>query len=442
MADAHKGMSLGALLKNTSATLGRQLLAGLLSLATTVVIARVFGPEANGAYAVALLLPGVVATFLNLGLSPANVYFIGSGQYGPRAVFRTTFALSLWLSALGLALGAGLIILKGEAFFPGVPTVMLWLALATLPIGLVQGIVTSVFQGLQQFKLFNLSLLAQPLITLLVVSGLAALGVREFEWLVAANFLGAASTLAITTILLRKLLVDEERGDVYEAKQALGYGYKAHLANILAFVNYKADLFLVNLLINPAATGVYVIAVSLAERLWLLSQAVSTVAFPRLAELSSDEVTRLKLTPLLARTVFWATAAAALVLGLVAFPLVKLLFGEAFMGSVLPLLILLIGIIVTSPARIVANDIAARGRPEINMYASMVTVVINIVGNLALIPEFGLVGAAVATSVAYSINSVIRIGVYWRMTGVQPMKLLLLQRQDLTALKRYLTKSR
>ncbi|WP_269851929.1 oligosaccharide flippase family protein [Methanosarcina horonobensis] len=49
-------------------------------------------------------------------------------------------------------------------------------------------------------------------------------------------------------------------------KECLGYGWKAHLSNILAFVNYRADLFLVNFFLTPAATGIYLIAVQIAEK--------------------------------------------------------------------------------------------------------------------------------------------------------------------------------
>ena len=75
MADALRGLGLASLFKNSSTTLGRQLAAGLLQLGTVIVIARVYGAKANGAYAVALLLPTMLSTFLNFGVGPANVFF-------------------------------------------------------------------------------------------------------------------------------------------------------------------------------------------------------------------------------------------------------------------------------------------------------------------------------------------------------------------------------
>ena len=59
-------LGLSKLSNNVSATFGRQVSSGLLQLVIIAIIARVYGPEGNGAYNVALLLPSILAIFLNL----------------------------------------------------------------------------------------------------------------------------------------------------------------------------------------------------------------------------------------------------------------------------------------------------------------------------------------------------------------------------------------
>jgi len=166
------------------------------------------------------------------------------------------------------------------------------------------------------------------------------------------------------------------------------------------------------LLISPAAVGIYVIALSLSEKLWVLSQAVSTVILPRLSELHADEEIRKQMTPFIARWVLISTLFAAIFLAGVSAPLIKLLYGTAYASTVKPLLFLLPGIVLGSLARVLANDIAARGRPELNMYTALFVVGVNIVGNLMLIPYMGIVGAALATTIALSLNFVFKILIY------------------------------
>jgi O-antigen/teichoic acid export membrane protein len=186
---------------------------------------------------------------------------------------------------------------------------------------------------------------------------------------------------------------------------------------MLAFINYKADVLLVNFFLGPGVVGIYVIAVALAEKLWLMSQAASTVLLPRLAELSADDAKRKELTPFITRWVLLLTLIAALILALVAHWLVMWIFGSDYLGSLVPLWILLPGMVFLAGTRVLANDIAARGRPDVNTYGSIIVVTINVLGNLLLIPPLGLAGAAVATTLAYSVDLIVRVWVYGWFSG-------------------------
>ena len=261
-------LGFGKLATNVSSTLLRQTVAGVLQLITIAIIARVYGPAGNGAYAVVLLLPSMLTTFLNLGIGPANVYFLGSVQFSPREVLISCIKFTVILSVIGVAIGGSIIQLKSEVIFPGIEPLMLWLALASFPISLMQSFIISIFQGMQKFTEFNIILLATPLITLVVVSVLIVSGHTNLTTLIIAYIMGIIVTLLISIILLQKYLkVDDEKLGENYTKSAINYGYKAHLSNIMAFVNYKVDIFLVNFFLNPASAGVYVIAVQLSERL-------------------------------------------------------------------------------------------------------------------------------------------------------------------------------
>ena len=73
-------LGLKPLFRNFTTTFVRQISGGLLGFITVALIARVYGPDGNGLLAVAMLLPHLLSTLLNLGLTSANVYFLASGQ--------------------------------------------------------------------------------------------------------------------------------------------------------------------------------------------------------------------------------------------------------------------------------------------------------------------------------------------------------------------------
>lgn len=149
------GLGLKSLVKNSATTLGRQVLAGFIQLITFAIIARVFGPEGNGQYAVALLLPIFLVTFLNMGVGPANVYHLGAGKVGMLTALRVSMSLWLIITILGMLVGAAVIRFYAELFFPGIDAKLLWLSLIAFPVCLLQDFIISVFQGVQRFSEFN-----------------------------------------------------------------------------------------------------------------------------------------------------------------------------------------------------------------------------------------------------------------------------------------------
>src|SRR5690606_12666956 len=107
-------------------------------LGMMALIAAGFGPAGNGAYVVALLLPTMLATFLNLGVNSANVYFLGATRFPLATVIGVNLRLWIVLGAAGLVIGAGVIVFKGQQLFPGIDPRVLWLALLTYPLSLAQ----------------------------------------------------------------------------------------------------------------------------------------------------------------------------------------------------------------------------------------------------------------------------------------------------------------
>lgn len=431
-----KGLGLRRLGQNVVAVMARQLGSGLLQLVTLALIARVYGPEGNGTYTVALLLPTLFASLFNLGIAPANVYFLGAGKVTPLVAWRATLKLFAIVAPVGLVLGVMAIVLFGEQWFPGVPVYLLAVGILIFPISLFQSLISSFFQGLQKFRLFNLVLLLHPALTLLGITVIVGIGLESIAWLLSA-YLGAMVVTVLVAVNSLRPLLTERRVKATSRYElcAINYGYKAHLSNILTFVNYKADIFLVNYFLGPAAAGIYIIAVQITERLWILSQAVSTVLLPRLSELSSDEGKRKLITPLMTRWVLWTTLIVGGLLGVVAYPMIALIFGGDYLGAYIPLLLLLPGVVFVSASRVIANDIAARGRPELNMYTSLIVVTVNVVANIALIPNYGLSGAAIATTIAYTLNFVMRLAMHHRITQVQVVDNLLIRREDWLQLK-------
>ncbi|UOE55140.1 flippase [Cytobacillus oceanisediminis] len=429
--------------KNTIMTLSRQISGILLGLLASIIIARSLGPEGNGLYQLIVLLPTTLMTLLNLGVGTSSVYYVGQKKYDIKDIIKTNTASGAVLSLAAVIIGLIGVMFFSDKFFEGVPPNYLYFILLIMPLLMLNDFYLVIFQGVQDFKSFNsLALLRQlaALITLVIFIFVLKIGLVGT---VIAFIAGVVTQFIVTLILLNKnLKTNLFSGSFSKAyfKESFSFGFKAHFSNVLSFINYRADIYLISMFLNPAAVGLYGVAVSIAERLWIVSQSISSVLYPAISS-SSDVDSKNKLTSVISRNVLFFSIIAGIVFYFASDIIFRLLFGEAYADSSDILKMLLPGIILFSVDRILSNDLAGRGKPELNMYTSIFTVASNIILNILLIPKVGIAGAAISTSVTYSLSTLVKMILFKRETGVSYSKMVLLQKEDLILFKRLINKA-
>ncbi|WP_332882032.1 oligosaccharide flippase family protein [Methanosarcina horonobensis] len=189
-------------------TIIRQSVGIAVGLAISITLARSLGPLGNGQYAMGILLPTMLVSFLNLGVSPANVYFIASNKININSAFKTNIRLWFILCIIGISIAISVVETQGETWFPGIPLSILWLGILAFPLSLLQEFMSSLFQGLQDFKNYNYISLITPCITLLLVAflvGILKLGVfGALLSFIIGNLCGLIVTLIILKPYLKK----------------------------------------------------------------------------------------------------------------------------------------------------------------------------------------------------------------------------------------------
>lgn len=434
---------LSSVWRHIISTFGRQIGSGLLQLGILALIARIYGPEGNGNYSVSLLVPMFLVTILNFGITPANIYYLGSGQVTPFTAWKISLRFGMVICVVGITVGAIIIFWFSDIWFPKVPLFTLLISLFIFPFILLQSFISGIFQGMQCFYQFNLTLLVQPILTLFFLIIFYVIGFLELYWAVCAYLFGCIVTLIVSVRILHRLLATESRECAagYE-KLLIGYGVNAYFSNVLAFLNNRADIFLVNFFLGPSSTGIYVVAVQLVEKVWIFSQAVNTVLLPKLSQLRKSESVRNELASLMSRLVLWVTGIASTLLALIALPLIWTLFGNKYSNSFFPLLVLLPGVILLSSGRVLANDIAALGRPGINMRISIFATVLNVVLNIVLIPQYDVLGASFASLASYVFTTLLIFFCHYQLTRIPTKKKLLITIGDIKGLSGLLQRGR
>jgi O-antigen/teichoic acid export membrane protein len=374
--------------------------AALVALAiATVMVARAGGPALVGVFTLMRVLPGLAGVLAAAGLPGAAPYFLASRRDDP-ALRPTLIALAL---AGGSIATLGWIVLTPvlhRVFFPewGVGLVLIGaLAVFTqLPVAVGK----SLLQGESDMVGANRAMIAEEAAFLPVYGAalLAGHGPTTMVWsLVAAD---VAVAIGITIRLYHRGFFHGWRGvDPALGRTICGYGLRGQLGGLLSLVNLRLDVAILGAVAGPAVLGVYAIASKYAELLRLPGLAANYVLYPIFAE-HGPRKARERTTSLLRRTVP-VPILVGLPLALAATVALPLVYGPAFRGAIAPALILLTGLLGDVAASLVGAFLFGTGRPGWNSIAIGVGVTMTVVGDLLLIPEYGAIGAAIASCVAY-----------------------------------------
>jgi O-antigen/teichoic acid export membrane protein len=165
----------------------------------------------------------------------------------------------------------------------------------------------------------------------------------------------------------------------------------------------RIDRILIGLFLSASAVGIYSIAATATEIVWLVPTALSQVLFHQFASKSvhMPSATRARFISL---AVSLATALAIFAIAPLA---IDRLVGAAFASAVLPLRILLAAAIFLSSYQLDAYALAARGRIGLASGATVLGFILVLLADLLLIPTHGIVGAAWASLIAYGMMAIL-----------------------------------
>jgi O-antigen/teichoic acid export membrane protein len=402
-------------LVNASRVFGANAFSLVIALAVNILYARYLGPAELGWYTLSIYLPEMAAIFLTLGLPISNVYLIGSGQVSGKEALANSLAIAAGLSFLAGVVYLFLLPSLRPTILHGMPLSLAALGTLALPLTLAVTHATSILQAKERLLEFSLVKAAQGLyylafiLVFVVGLNLGCLGA------LLSYLLAGGVALSVTCWLLSSLVKLSVSLHGATLKKQLSYGLRGHLGNVLQFVNYRIDILMVAYFLTPREVGLYSLATLVGETLWHVANAAQTALFPRIASTQeSVEVTLEVLTGVVAITVLGALL--FLYLGR---PLISLFFSQAFAESYGATAWLLPGIIFLCYGKILAVDLIGRGYAWGGTIGSAVALPFTLGLNPVLVPLWRIKGAAVTSSISYSITGLVLVVLFARACDVR-----------------------
>jgi O-antigen/teichoic acid export membrane protein len=399
-------------------------------------------PDVKGAADLLTILPFIMMAIANLGLATSLVYYVRRKVFGLTEVAETCSLVAfVWGSVVAV-----LAIVASQTIGPIIEPSWEWSLNYVIPISLCVPflLTTSYFNSLQlavgQIRNYNLIHLFS--------SGLFLPMFLLFYWLLPADEVPVSIAMArlvtavamsvLTVWMLRHLVIWRPRMHWTFFKAGVSYGWKANLTSVLTYLNHRIDLFVVVVLFVPGAVvfaeggarGVaeaqlaqaafYSLAVTFAEFVWHFPEATRDLFFSKVAGSNDKEAARF--TPILCRLSLVASLLGGIAIYFLVDPLMSLLspnaWEERWQETVLAsLLVLLPGTVGFTVAKILQNDLAARGHIDRCLIATVTVLVVMLSLDVVWVPVDGAVGAAWASSIAYLWSAIYTLYSYRRCGG-------------------------
>ena len=311
-------------------------------------------------------------------------------------------------------MGILIIYFYGDIFFTGIPKLFLYLGLIQALSTAIQGWILPIYLGLGKGVKFSLILLGSSafMLFVLVVIWLAVGLSVELALLLTT---GSQLIFSIYVYFSVRSYIDENgKFSKKYFMKALRFGSGIYVSGISLFINDKMILFILNIFGGVIYVSLYTIAQALCEKVHLLTDGITTMLMPKIAE---DPLTNSKvLTVLVFKLTMISSVIVSGILMLLSEWLIVFMYTQEFYDSIIVMQTLLVAVVFKSGWTVISQDLNARELTRETGAINMIVAILSLCLAVVLLSVMGLVGAALAAALAYMFAVIIGLIIFINKT--------------------------
>ncbi|USZ67932.1 polysaccharide biosynthesis C-terminal domain-containing protein [Halorussus salilacus] len=380
-----------------------------VTLVTLPIIVRVLGPDSYGDYAFLLSVFAIVMTFVSSGVTEGVQKYVGEDREAAwrEHVVGFYLRLAVALAVVG-ALGTAAFALFGpvERLLDARFRTYFLLLGAFMFAAQLRSFVRRSLMGME-LERYTEPLRVAYAISWVTIGLLLATAGWGVAGLLVGNIVACLAIAAVGGVLLaRRLSIRETLSATprsFPRDELLWFNALNIVLVLLMKSLYNVDVVMLRTLGGSEMTGHYKSALVIAEYLWFVPVSLQTVLLHSTSGLwAEDRRDRIEaLTARITRYTLLLTCLLALGIAALAGRFVPLYYGPAFAEAVTPLRVLLPGVVAFAVVHPMYAVSQANGNLKPLVAATAGSALLNVALNAALIPAYGMVGAAVATGIGY-----------------------------------------
>jgi O-antigen/teichoic acid export membrane protein len=386
--------------KNIVTNFITQIVKIVLGFITSILIARVLGADGKGYASYAILIFGLLGDFGHLGINNATTFFQKKSEYDEKTVFDTnmTYLLIAWI-----ILSIVIIVLKMfDVFLNDYGIFFIIFGLLSVLITFILTCVNSFYIGNERIYEANEYVLISSVIYFLIIIIIFFLRLLDaysfFALQIFAPLFNTIMLIKNTNFKFKPAI----RHDLL--KREFRYGIIIYFSALFIYLNYRIDQIIIKNMIGNADLGIYSIGVTLSELLFLIPDSVTTALLGRLCNID-NLIDKKKITTATVKYTLYISLMLCFV-GILMTPLIPIVYGKQYIRSIDVTIILFAGIIFASMGKVSYSYFFTEGRPKIHLLITFMTLIINVIFNLILIPKIGIDGSALASTISYTVYGI------------------------------------
>ncbi len=401
-----------------------------------IIIARKFGANVYGIFSLAIMLAGLLMLFANIGLTEGLSRYIpkfrGSGEKDKITyIFKKSISVLLITGVISFIILFGFSDFISERLFHE-PQLVVFLKIFSflVPLNLFFVLFLAVLRSYEKIGLYSLfSNIVLPLTQLILIFIFIFMGLN-INSIILSYLGGFFVTLVFTFVICKKkipeLFKKEDKKAKYPGlfKEVLSYSWPLLISGVTWKLFSWADSFAIGYFKTADDVGLYNSAVPIAMLLTISSQMFMQLFFPLVTKsyFQGDKESVKQLSQQVGKWIFAINLPFAILLFFFPEKLIEILFGTPYIGAGNALRFLSVGFFMLSFFDISTRLISMKGKSKIILFDVSIMALFNLALNIALVPRYGITGAAAATTLSFTILSIILVVQSKAYVSIIPMR--------------------
>lgn len=362
---------------------------------TSILAARFLGDYFFGIFSFALAFVGLFQILPDFGIGYANTIEVARDKSKAKLYFCNSLGLQIFISLLTLIIIYIIINLTEKS---SVTRLTVYVLTGAMLLKSFKTTFRWIFKSYERFDYEALTLTIERVLTFILCLFMLIIR-KDLVSFVYVFFVSRVIDLILTVFITSyKLFIPLPAINIRLWVDFIRRGFPFVIVGAMITIFFQIDSVMLSFMRNPEEVGWYSASYKLIEMLTAIPRVISYALLPTMSILYTSN--KPPITQICQRASKYLSIASLPICIYIIFranEIINLIYGNEYQKSILSLQVLIISVIFMFQSNLGETVLASINRWRFVIYAASIGVITNIVLNLLLIPEYGYIGAGIAT---------------------------------------------